>query len=106
MNRPFSRLRDEAMLAEVRSIAPKIRTLADWKREFLPLAEIALTRGETLKSSEQLKRADIIFQTFRLIILVVMIDDRLCDRIVRDLGLLTDFQMKVFLQTLHQPLIA
>ena len=51
MNGPFSRVGDETMLSEMRSIAPKIRTFADWTREFLALAETALSRGETLKAA-------------------------------------------------------
>ena len=58
MNRPFNRVGDETMLSEMRSIAPKIRTLADWKREFLALADTALSRGETLKAAYYYRSAE------------------------------------------------
>lgn len=35
LNRPFGQVGDETMLAELRSIAPKIHTLADRAREYL-----------------------------------------------------------------------
>ena len=39
MNRWFSWVGEEAMLDEMRSVAPRIASYADWKREFLALAE-------------------------------------------------------------------
>ncbi len=58
MNRPFNRVGDETMLSEMRSIAPRIRTLADGTREFLALAETALSRGETLKAAYYYRSAE------------------------------------------------
>ncbi len=58
MNRPFNRVGDETMLAEMRSIAPRIHTLADGAREFLALAETAFSRGETLKAAYYYRTAE------------------------------------------------
>jgi pimeloyl-ACP methyl ester carboxylesterase len=58
MNRPFNRVGDATMLAEMRSMAPKIHTLADGTREFLALAETALSRGETLKAAYYYRSAE------------------------------------------------
>jgi hypothetical protein len=46
------------MLSEMRSIAPKIHTLVDWTREFLALAEMVLSRGETLKAAYYYRSAE------------------------------------------------
>ncbi len=51
MNRWFNRAGDENMLPEMRGIAPRIRSLASWKREYLALAETALCDDETLKAA-------------------------------------------------------
>jgi len=58
MNRPFNRVGDETMLAEMRAIAPKIHTLADGAQEFLVIAETALSRGEMLKAAYYYRTAE------------------------------------------------
>jgi len=57
MNRWFNWVGDESMLDEMRSIAPRIRTYADWKREFLGLADTALARNEILKAAYYFRSA-------------------------------------------------
>lgn len=59
MNRSFGHVGDETMLSEMRSIPPTIRTLEDWKGEFLALAETALSRGETLKAAYYYRSAEL-----------------------------------------------
>jgi pimeloyl-ACP methyl ester carboxylesterase len=46
------------MLAEMRAVAPRIRTYADYIREFLALAERALQTGEHLKGAYYLRSAE------------------------------------------------
>ncbi len=58
MNRGFSRAGDKTMLPEMAAIAPRIRTLADWTREFRTLAEKALAGGETLKAAYYYRLAE------------------------------------------------
>ncbi len=41
MNRWYSWVGEQGMLDEMRSAAPRIATYADWKREFLALAQTA-----------------------------------------------------------------
>lgn len=45
-------------LAEVREVAPRIRDLADWKREFLALAERALAEDRTRNAAAYLRAAE------------------------------------------------
>ena len=50
MNRWFSWVGEEDMLEEMRSVAPRIASYADWKREFLTLAESASRHGHILRA--------------------------------------------------------
>ncbi len=64
MNRWFSLVGEPEMLEEMRSAAPQIATYADWKREFVALAERASQKGHVLRagiywrSAEFFLRAD------------------------------------------------
>ena len=64
MNRWFGWVGEPDMLAEMRMVAPRIATYADWKREFLALAERASQQGHVLRagfycrSAEFFMRAD------------------------------------------------
>jgi len=49
---------DQRMLTEMRTVAPRIHTYADLKREFLALAEQALVEGDYLKSASYLRAAE------------------------------------------------
>jgi alpha-beta hydrolase superfamily lysophospholipase len=49
---------DQRMLTEMRTVAPRIHTSADLKREFLALAEQALAEGEHLKAASYLRVAE------------------------------------------------
>ena len=57
-NGGFNWVGDETMLSEMRSIAPRIRTYADWRPEFLALAQAALSREETLKAAYYFRSAE------------------------------------------------
>lgn len=50
MNRWYGCVGEPEMLAEMREVAPRISTYADWKREFVALAERAATNGHLLRS--------------------------------------------------------
>ena len=50
MNRSFSGVGERDMLDEMRSVAPRIANYADWKQEFLKLAETASAKGHTLRA--------------------------------------------------------
>lgn len=50
MNRWFGGVGEPDMLEEMRMAAPRIATYADWKREFLALAERASQQGHVLRS--------------------------------------------------------
>ncbi len=50
MNRLFGCVGEPEMLEEMRSVAPRISTYADWKREFVALAERASKTGHLLRS--------------------------------------------------------
>ena len=50
MNRWFSGVGEADMLDDMRSVAPRIANYADWKREFLKLAETAAAQGHTLRA--------------------------------------------------------
>lgn len=61
MNRWISYLGDDS-LEEMKAIAPKIKNYADWKREFLALAEKSLSSGKTLAAAYYIRSAE--FFTF------------------------------------------
>ncbi len=50
MNRLYGCVGESEMLAEMRTVAPRISTYADWKREFVALAESASKSGHLLRS--------------------------------------------------------
>ena len=64
MNRWFGGVGEPDMLEEMRMVAPRIVTYADWKREFVALAERAFQQGHVLRagvywrSAEFFMRAD------------------------------------------------
>jgi pimeloyl-ACP methyl ester carboxylesterase len=58
MNRFYNWVGDEAMLDEMRAVAPRIAGLTDFTREFLALAERALTNGQELKGAFYLRAAE------------------------------------------------
>lgn len=58
MNRWFSWVGEPAMLDEMRNAAPRIADYADWKREFLALAETASTQGHILRAGFYFRAAD------------------------------------------------
>jgi pimeloyl-ACP methyl ester carboxylesterase len=58
MNRWFSWVGEEGMLDEMRSIAPRIASYADWKREFLALAENASRDGHVLRGGFYFRAAE------------------------------------------------
>ena len=61
MNRWISLLGGDS-LEEMKAIAPKIKNYADWKREFLALAEKSLSSGKTLAAAYYIRSAE--FFTF------------------------------------------
>ena len=58
MNRWFSWVGEAEMLDEMRRAAPRIASYADWKREFLALAETALAEGQTLRAGFYYRSAE------------------------------------------------
>ena len=58
MNRWFSWVGEPEMLDEMRMAAPRIATYADWKREFLRLAENATKDGHILRAGFYFRAAD------------------------------------------------
>jgi len=58
MNRWFGWVGDASMLDEMRAVAPRITTYADWQREFAALAQQALARGQMLKAAYYLRSAE------------------------------------------------
>ena len=50
MNRLYGCVGEPEMLEEMRTVAPRISTYADWKREFVVLAERASTTGQLLRA--------------------------------------------------------
>ena len=58
MNRSFSGVGEKDMLDEMRSVAPRIANYADWKREFLKLAETASAQGHTLRAGNYYRSAE------------------------------------------------
>ena len=58
MNRWFDWVDEQAMLDEMRSISPRIKDYADWKREFLTLAENASREGHILRAGFYYRSAE------------------------------------------------
>ncbi len=58
MNRFYNWTNDESVLAEMRTIAPRIRDYTDYKREFFTLAEKALIHDQKLKAAYYLRAAE------------------------------------------------
>ena len=58
MNRLFGCVGEPEMLEEMRAVAPRISTYADWKREFVALAERAAKTGHLLRSGFYWRSAD------------------------------------------------
>ena len=58
MNRWFSWVGEEGMLDEMRSVAPRIASYSDWKREFLALAENASRQGYVLRAGYYYRAAE------------------------------------------------
>ncbi len=58
MNRWFSWVGEAGMLEEMRAVAPRIETYADWQREFAALAQQALARGQNLRAAYYLRAAE------------------------------------------------
>ena len=58
MNRWFGMVGDVSMLEEMRAVAPRITTYADWHREFAALAQQALAKGQVLKAAYYLRSAE------------------------------------------------
>lgn len=58
MNRCFGFVGDVSMLDEMRSVAPRITTYADWHREFAALAQQSLAKNQMLKAAYYLRSAE------------------------------------------------
>lgn len=58
MNRWFGWVGEPEMLEEMRLAAPRIATYADWRREFLALAESATQRGHVLRAGFYCRSAE------------------------------------------------
>jgi len=58
MNRWFTWVGEQDMLDEMRAVAPRIASYADWKREFLALAENASQRGHMLRAGFYFRSAN------------------------------------------------
>ena len=58
MNRWFGWVGDAGMLDEMRTVAPRITTYADWQHEFAALAEKALAQGRDLKAAYYFRAAE------------------------------------------------
>ncbi len=63
MNRWYSWVGEQGMLDEMRSVAPRIANYADWKREFLALAENAASAGHLLRAGFYFRSADFFMRT-------------------------------------------
>ena len=55
INRWFSWVGEPGMLDEMRTVAPRIATYADWQREFAALAQHALTEEHWLRAAYYLR---------------------------------------------------
>ena len=62
MNRWFGGVGEPNMLEEMRMAAPRIATYADWKREFVALAERASQQGHVLRSGFYWRSAEFFMQ--------------------------------------------
>ncbi len=58
LNRWVQWLGEDAVLADMRTVAPRIKDYADWKREFLQLAGKALADGRTLPAAFYFRSAE------------------------------------------------
>ncbi len=63
MNRWFGWVGEPDMLEEMRMAAPRIATYADWKREFLALAERASQQGHVLRAGFYWRSAEFFMRT-------------------------------------------
>ncbi len=63
MNRWFGWVGEPDMLEEMRMAAPRIATYADWKREFLALAERASQQGHDLRAGFYWRSAEFFMRT-------------------------------------------
>jgi len=63
MNRWFGWVGEQAMLDEMRTVAPRIESYADWKREFLALAENASRQGHVLRAGFYFRSAEFFMRT-------------------------------------------
>ena len=62
MNRWFGWVGEPEMLEEMRMAAPRIATYADWKREFVALAERASLQGHVLRAGSYWRSAEFFMQ--------------------------------------------
>ena len=62
MNRWYGWVSEPGMLEEMRIAAPRIATYADWKREFLALAERASQQGHVLRAAFYWRSAEFFMQ--------------------------------------------
>lgn len=62
MNRWFGWVGEPAMLEEMRMAAPRIANYADWKREFMALAERAAQQGHVLRAGFYWRSAEFFMQ--------------------------------------------
>jgi hypothetical protein len=63
MNRWFSWVGEPGMLDEMGKIAPHVANYVDWKREFLALAESAVSQGHVLRAGFYFRAADFFMRT-------------------------------------------
>jgi len=63
MNRSYGWVGEPEMLEEMRASAPRIATYADWKREFVALAERASQQGHVLRAAFYWRSADFFMAT-------------------------------------------
>jgi hypothetical protein len=62
MNRWYGWVGESAMLEEMRIAAPRIANYADWKREFVALAERAMQQGHVLRAGFYWRSAEFFMQ--------------------------------------------
>lgn len=58
MNRNYNWVNDDSMLEEMRAASPNIHSYADYRREFMTLAEKALAVGQDFKAAYYLRAAE------------------------------------------------
>jgi pimeloyl-ACP methyl ester carboxylesterase len=63
VNRWFGWVGEQGMLDEMRNVAPRIANYADWKREFLALAETVASAGHLLRAGFYFRSADFFMRT-------------------------------------------